>query len=535
MNHRVINKRTVSLRIAAGIGVFAMAILACMVLVAGNVAEASHEKAGLDLRDSLQMILDNEPPAFGSVEGNTLYVTRPLQRIGTELRDFTVGFVPVSDPDDPSSTLEFEVNVVADLGENTEAMFAVESSRSSADGVIIELTGGSVPFEFGQYGDGYYELNVTVSDGKDDSGNTDPSVDDMITLYLRYEKNSQPYFTAGRDGLLLFDADLTNGVYELRDSIPAVNIDCDGLTYSITGEDADDFSITPLTGALELTNTTTLQSSYSFTISVSDGLDYSGDADTSVDDSIEALVTRVAGAFDPNIHPSRPSDSDVLLTSTAEGQNGLGPLSWTDGLTAPTPVDMSIYIGADANTVSVHPDFAISLTRTELGTRNAKIRDDIWDMIANPHFPENGGAYLIAANDYRCARSGSSGISYSLLDNEPPVFGSGLTTSIIHTYDPSQGNLNIGEYEATDPEGGDVKLALRGEDSKHFNLISIGGIRHKLVPSDYPAADTYEIQIEASDVLGQVATLPVSIDWISDSAGMISRHTPLTGMGLSSP
>ena len=146
------------------------------------------------VRDSQQTPM-NQPPAFGTVVDNALYISRPLQRIGSDLQDYTVGSVPVVDPDDQISTLLFEVSVVTDPGEGTDAVFTVESSRSTAEGVVIELVSGSVPHEFGQYGSGQYELEVTVSDGKDSSGQDRIAMAFSSLIKGGKEITQQPYPT----------------------------------------------------------------------------------------------------------------------------------------------------------------------------------------------------------------------------------------------------------------------------------------------------------------------------------------------------
>ena len=495
------------------------ALLSLVCLFMADSPVRASEGSALPTREAgLQPALANEPPVFGSVPDSTLYISRPMQRIGSNLSDYTVGFVPVEDPDDARSSLQFSVSVVGTPDEGTDAIFGLETTRQTADGLALELMSGFVPFEFGQYGSGQYEIEISVWDGKDGAGVADTAVDATTTIYLKYEKNSQPFFEVGRNGLLLFDGDISDGVYDLRESIPVVNVDCDVLTYSLSGDDALDFSVDAATGELELVNTTVLQTTYSIVISVSDGFDYSGATDAGVDDSIEIVVTKTPGAFDPSSHHFRTGADADLLASTALGLDGLGSLIWIESEPAPG-LDVSAYVGADAQQVTVYPDFLVNISESAQGAWLTEIRPAVWGLLANPNFPNSVDMSLIASDAYTCARTGSAGLVGTLRDNEAPLFGGSFPTEITHAYDPSQEEVSIGVYEVTDPEGHVVDVTLRGADSDHFDIKSIGNAQYSLVPSDYPAPATYEIIVLATDNLAQTTEVPVSIDWLSDPAG----------------
>ena len=372
------------------LGVFAL--VSCL-LGAGGSAGAFYDGVAETRESRSQVNPVNEPPAFGEIPDSTLYIIRPLQRIGTNLNDYTVGFIPVDDPDDGRGSLQFNVSVAGTPREvRRQAIFGVETTRQTTDGVALELLSGYVPFEFGQYGSGQYELEVSVWDGKDAAGDSDSAVDATMTLYLKYAKNIQPFFETGRNGLLLFDDDINNSDYELRDSIPAMNIDCDALTYSLAGEDAPDFSVNAATGQIELTNTTALQTTYSIEVNVSDGFDYAGVADATVDDSVDVVVTRTAGAFNAGSDHWRTAPDVELLTPAALGLNSLGSLIWTENDTAPE-LDVSAYIGADAQNVTVHPEFLVNVNKTAQGAWLAEIRPAVWDLLKNPFFPRLGRYY----------------------------------------------------------------------------------------------------------------------------------------------
>ena len=99
------------------------------------------------------------------------------------------------------------------------------------------------------------------------------------------------------------------------DPVAATDPENDALTYSLAGADAAAFDIDPATGQIEVAQGTVLDhetnSSYTVTVSVSDGRDGQGEADTGVDASVDVTI----GISD--VIEAPPSPVNVAATTLA--------------------------------------------------------------------------------------------------------------------------------------------------------------------------------------------------------------------------
>ncbi|MCY3948305.1 MAG: cadherin repeat domain-containing protein [Acidimicrobiaceae bacterium] len=99
----------------------------------------------------------------------------------------------------------------------------------------------------------------------------------------------------------------------------AVDRDGDRLTYSLGGTDAANFSLDASTGQLRTTTTLDRESqeSHSLTVSVHDGTDSDGNADTSIDTTLEVTVTVIDVDEAPSVSgpdsASSPENADIVL------------------------------------------------------------------------------------------------------------------------------------------------------------------------------------------------------------------------------
>ena len=111
--------------------------------------------------------------------------------------------------------------------------------------------------------------------------------------------NSAPEFPSTEDGARSVDENTAAG-QNIGSPVAATDADNDTRTYSISGADAEFFEVVSTTGQLRtkepLDHET--QGSYTFTLSVHDGVDVHGNADTTADDTISVTVT-VTDVDDP--------------------------------------------------------------------------------------------------------------------------------------------------------------------------------------------------------------------------------------------
>ena len=148
-------------------------------------------------------------------------------------------------------------------------------------------------------GDNNYELVVLVTDGQDEDGNPDDSVDAQIDVTVMVtDINEPPEFEVL---YVWFEVEEnTVALTKVGDPILAADPELDELTYSLVGADAGLFDFDPSTGlisigaATELDHETPADSNgdnvYELVVEVTDGKDEGGNADTSVDDVIGVII-----------------------------------------------------------------------------------------------------------------------------------------------------------------------------------------------------------------------------------------------------
>ena len=140
-----------------------------------------------------------------------------------------------------------------------------------------------------------YSVTVSVHDGKDDAGNTEtpPTPDDTIDVTITVTDGNDPPEFAQSTASRTVPENTAPG-QDIGQPVTADDPDTgDTLTYSLKGADAASFDIVDSSGQIRVREQLDFEasSSYSVTVSVTDGKDVSGNADHSEDDSIEVTIT----------------------------------------------------------------------------------------------------------------------------------------------------------------------------------------------------------------------------------------------------
>ncbi len=154
----------------------------------------------------------------------------------------------------------------------------------------------------------------------------------VITVAARQQQqaaNNEPEFALDSD---------TRGVAEnaatgsnVGDPVTASDADSDELTYALTGSGA--FAIDPSTGQITVAGPLDheTQSSYALTVSVSDGKNASGGADSGVDDTI-AITINVGNADEAgtvSFNAGPPRAGSPLTASLNDPDGGVNGLTWS--------------------------------------------------------------------------------------------------------------------------------------------------------------------------------------------------------------
>ena len=172
--------------------------------------------------------LMNSPPEFDDDATTTLSVGEnalPGSAVG--------GPITASDSDQQDM-------LIYSLSGADSALFSV----GATNGQITVGAGTALDYEFpaDSGGDNVYNLAVQVTDGKDENGSVDSTVDDLINLTITVtNENEPPEFEPSLVELEIDENTVSNT--KVGDPIEATDPESDVLVYSVSGADSDFFDI----------------------------------------------------------------------------------------------------------------------------------------------------------------------------------------------------------------------------------------------------------------------------------------------------
>ena len=385
--------------------------------------------------------------------------------------------------------------------------------------------------------------------------------------------NNPPVFTDGDSTTRSVSENKVSGT-NIGTAVSATDKDNDTLTYSLSGTDADSFSINDESGQLQTTSVLDYEtkSSYSVTVSVYDGVDATDtitvtitviDVDETsivavnqrtqqVQDVIVAAVPGVDNADDvTNAHLAvitQLSLSGQGITSLQSGDfSGLTALTWLnlggnsisdisalDDLTALT----TLYLAN--NSISDISALAGLTTLTDLDLDSNSITDIstledltalIWldldgNSISNVSALEDltaletlylGGNPIVDYEPLRTLKTAieNAGNSISIdidINNNPPVFTDGDSTTRSVSENKVSGT-NIGTaVSATDEDNDTLTYSLGGTDAASFSINDDSGQLQTTSVLDYETKSSYSVTVSVSDGNDGLDIIPVTID-----------------------
>lgn len=173
--------------------------------------------------------------------------------------------------------------------------------------------------------------------------------------------NSPPEFPTTEDGARSIDENTASG-QNIGSPVAATDADNDTRTYSISGADAEFFDVVSTSGQLRTKEPLDHESqgSYTFTMSVHDGVDVHGNADTTADDTISVTVTvndvddppRITG---PTYKEYQEGRTNEVATFSATDQDEPAT-QWTLTLAGDDSDDLTLSSGG-VLTFNAVPDF----------------------------------------------------------------------------------------------------------------------------------------------------------------------------------
>ena len=314
--------------------------------------------------------------------------------------------------------------------------------------------------------------------------------------------NNSPEFPATQDGARNVDENTPAG-RNIGDPIRATDADNDRLTYSISGTDAALFDVVSTNGQLRTREALDHESrdSHSFTMSVTDGKDTYGNADTTADDTISVTITindvdEGPEIFGPSAVDSYDENSagNVAIYTAADPEGATSTIAWS-------------LSGADRE------DFTIGSNNGELTFRNIPDYE-------NPADSNRNNEYLvtIVATDQDNLK-GRLEVTVTVSDvNEAPTVTGNQSLSF-----PENGTRSVATYRAADPENDSLTWSVSGADSDDFSISNTGTLTFANIPDFENPADSnqdneYLVTVEARDEGSNVGKLKVIVT-VTNSSG----------------
>ena len=155
---------------------------------------------------------------------------------------------------------------------------------------------------------------------------------DTVTGTPAAVTNALPYFTEGAATVRSVSENTLSGV-SIGAAVAAVDTDGDTLTYTLGGTDASHFALAASTAQLSTKGVLDYESksSYTVTVSVSDGKDSNGQPDTTADDTITVTVgvndTEEAGAV--TLSTNNPLINTAVTATLADPDGDITGTAWS--------------------------------------------------------------------------------------------------------------------------------------------------------------------------------------------------------------
>ena len=341
-----------------------------------------------------------------------------------------------------------------------------------------------------------YHVAVFVRDSKDIHGNPDAVEDNSIDVTINVtDVNEKPQFDPTAPTTLSVVENTSAGT-DIGIPITATDPDNTGsnpnkdtLTYSLDDGDGASFEIDSsgqikTKGALDRE----AQATYAVTVSVTDGKDASGSADTVVDDTRRVTIT-----VDNEVEPPTFNDGDSgtprsVAENTPDGRPVGDPVaaSSEDGGTLTYSLT-----GTDASSFDIDTDTGQIKTKNDLDYEDRDSYQvtvsvtDSKDAQGNPENPGVADATITVTIDVTDV-------------NEPPQFDPNAATTIEISEDTAPG-VNVGnQYEATDPDNDTLAYTLDSASTATFEIDANGQLRTKVEP-DHETEDSHTVIISVSD------------------------------------
>ena len=371
------------------------------------------------------------------------------------------------------------------LGGNDAASFDIDTSSGQLK------TGDALDYESGLT---TFSVTLSVTDGRDDYGHVDTTVDDIIDVTITVDDVNEPPQFAN-------DAPITQTVDEntapdtdIGSAYTATDDDRDTLTYSLGGADAGSFAIDDSTGQLKTKAVLDYEddSSYIVIVQVTDGKDDAGTTEQTpvTDDTITVTIT-VTDVDDPGtitLSADPPSAGTALTATLNDDDAPISGETWEWRISDDGQNNWSIITGADTN--SYIPQEA-----------------------ENSKFLRITVAYADSYGGNKSATADTAAIDTAPATNEHPSFADATTNRSVA--ENTSAGQNIGDpVTATHADSvGTLVYSLDATGASNFDIDSYTGQLKTKTVFDYEIDDTsYTVTVSVSDGMDSYSAADTAVD-----------------------
>ena len=333
-----------------------------------------------------------------------------------------------------------------------------------------------------------YSVTVSVSDGYDSNRNADTMTDDTITVTITVtDVEEVPEFAATETGTRKV-AENTEAGEDVGDPVAAEDDDGDSLTYTLGGDDAAFFDIVESTGQLQTKAALGYEdkSSYSVTVSVSDGYDADRNVDTAADDTITVTII-VADVEETSAFPATETGARSAAENTGAGEDIGDPVTAEDD-------------DGDSLTYTLGGDDAASFDIVEsTGQLQTKAALDYEDKSSYSVTVSVSDGYDADGN-FDTATDDTITVTITVTDvEEAPAFPAD-EDGVRSVAENTAAWERIGDaVEAEDDDGDSLTYTLGGSDAASFDMVASTGRLRTRAPLDYESKSSYSVTVSVSD------------------------------------
>ena len=362
-----------------------------------------------------------------------------------------------------------------------------------------------------------YTVTVSVSDGN--GGSNTITVTITITDVV---ENVAPVFTDGATTTRSIAENTAAGT-NIGTAVSATDANTsDTLTYTLTGTDANSFSIVSTSGQLQTKSALNYErkNSYTVTVSVSDG---NGGSDSiTVTINITNVLNEGTQQSNVNVAPMFTDGATTtrsIAENTAAGTNIGSPVAATDANTS----DTLTYTLTGTEAAS----FSIVSTSGQLQTKSAlDYKTKTSYTVTVTVSDGNGGTDSIAV---------TINITNVLIEtaqqqsnvNVAPVFTDG-DSAIRLVEEGTPAGTNVGSpVAATDADNDTLTYSISGTDTATFRIVSTTGQLITRRETNYYVKNRYSVTVSVSDGNGGSDTIAVNIHLTNyEDVNILNNNTP---------